>query len=76
MKLDVLVNNSIKATLRRTLFTTLTTLVAVSSLYIFGVDAVKGLALPLIFGMIAGTYSTLFIASPIWYKMEVNARSN
>ncbi|TJX65656.1 protein translocase subunit SecF [Soehngenia saccharolytica] len=76
MKLDALVNKSIKATLRRTLYTTLTTLVAVLSLYIFGVDAVKELALPLIFGMIAGTYSTLFIASPIWYKMEVKARSN
>jgi preprotein translocase SecF subunit len=76
MNLDLLINNSIKMTLRRTIYTTLTTLIAVLCLYIFGVDDIKDLALPLIFGMIAGTYSTLFIASPIWYRMEMKSRLN
>ncbi len=75
-KLNLLINNSIKMTLRRTLYTTMTTLIAVFCLYIFGVDDIKELALPLIFGMIAGTYSTLFIASPIWYKLEMKSKSN
>lgn len=71
VKLDVLINNSIKKTLRRTIFTSLTTIMAVLCLYVFGVDAIRQLALPLMFGMIAGTYSTLFIASPILYNLEL-----
>lgn len=64
------INNSIKLSLRRTLFTTLTTLMAVTILYIVGVEDVKVLALPLIIGMVSGTYSSLFIATPILYSLK------
>lgn len=64
------INNSIKSSLRRTIYTTLTTVMAVSMLYIFGVEDVRILALPLIIGMLAGVYSSLFIASPLWYELK------
>lgn len=68
--LDTIINGSIKLSLRRTINTTLTTIIAVGSLYILGVEDVKVLALPLLFGMLAGTYSSIFIASPIWYTLK------
>ena len=64
------INNSINLSLRRTLFTTLTTLMAVTILYIVGVEDVKVLALPLFIGMVSGTYSSLFIATPILYSLK------
>ena len=64
------INHSIRKSLTRTINTSLTTLIAVVILYIIGVEDVKVLALPLIFGIIAGTYSSLFIASPIWFRLE------
>jgi len=57
---------SIKETLSRTINTSVTTLVTITCLYIFGVDSIKEFALPLIIGLISGTYSSIFIASPIW----------
>lgn len=64
------INLSIKKSLTRTINTSITTLVAVVVLYIVGVEDVRVLALPLIFGIISGTYSSLFIASPIWYGLK------
>ncbi len=64
------VNKSINQSLRRTVNTTITTLVAVIILYITGVEDVKVLALPLIIGIISGTYSSIFIASPVWYELK------
>ena len=64
------INHSIKKSLKRTINTSLTTLLAVVILYIIGVEDVKVLALPLIFGIISGTYSSLFIASPLWYALK------
>ena len=43
---------------------------AVITLYIVGVEDVKVLALPLIIGMVSGTYSSLFIATPILYSLK------
>ncbi len=57
---------SIKETLSRTINTSMTTLVTITCLYIFGVDSIKEFALPLIIGLISGTYSSILIASPIW----------
>lgn len=64
------INNSIKSSLTRTINTTLTTVMAVLMLYIFGVEDVRILALPLIIGMLSGVYSSLFIASPLWYELK------
>ncbi len=70
MKLDDVVENSISHSLRRTILTTVTTLIAVVVLYIVGVEDVKVLALPLIIGMVAGTYSSIFIAAPLWFDFK------
>lgn len=70
------INGSIKKSLTRTINTSLTTLVAVIILYIVGVEDVKVLALPLIFGIVSGTYSSLFIASPIWYALKNREKLN
>lgn len=65
-----IVNTSIRSTLSRTINTSLTTLMAIVTLYILGVEAIKDFAFPLIVGIIAGTYSSIFIASPIWYILK------
>ncbi len=67
--IENIINGSITRTMRRTINTTVTTVLAVVVLYIVGVDDVKVLALPLILGMIAGTYSSIFIAAPLWYDL-------
>ena len=54
---------SLSETLSRTILTTLTTLLAVVSLYVFTTGSMKDFALALIVGMLSGTYSTVFIAS-------------
>lgn len=59
-------NKSLNQTIVRSINTSLTTLFVIGSLYFLGVDAIKELALPLMAGVIAGTYSSIFIASPIW----------
>lgn len=61
-----LANVSITQTLTRSINTILTVLITITSLYIFGVQAVRDFALPLIIGVASGCYSSIFIASPIW----------
>jgi len=60
---------SVRETLPRTINTSLTTLVTILAVYIFGVPSIKEFALPIIVGLISGTYSSIFIASPIWMKL-------
>jgi len=64
-----LADMSVKETLPRTLNTSITTLVTILSVYIFGVPSIKEFALPIIVGLISGTYSSIFIASPIWMRL-------
>ncbi len=63
--LDGIINTSITQSLSRTLITSLTTLLAVIPLFIFATGAIKLFALNLIVGIIVGTYSSIFIASPV-----------
>ena len=65
-------DTSISQTLSRTLMTSLTTLLAVLALYIFGTGSIKDFALAVIFGVLVGTFSSLFIASPL-YMAWMNA---
>ena len=65
-----LANGSIKQTIVRSLNTYLTTLVAIAALYIVGVESIKDFTLPLIAGIATGTYSSIFIASPIWVTLK------
>jgi SecD/SecF fusion protein len=60
-----MINTSINQTLSRTLLTSLTTLIVVVLLYWFGGDGIHAFAFALVIGVIAGTYSSVFIASPI-----------
>lgn len=64
------INSSIKKSIRRTINTSVTTLVAVVTLYVLGVEDIKVLALPLIIGIVSGTYSSLFIASPVLFELN------
>ncbi|QSX06329.1 protein translocase subunit SecF [Sedimentibacter sp. zth1] len=65
-----IVNTSVGQTVRRSINTSITTLMAIAALYIFGVESIKDFALPLIIGVLAGTYSSIFIASPTWYFLS------
>ncbi len=69
-KYDVIINKSISQTIVRSINTSFTTLLAIASLYVFGVESIKNFALPLIVGVLVGTYSSIFIASPVWYLLK------
>ena len=60
-----IINKSINQTLSRTIITSLTTFIVVLSLYIFGGSVINDFALALLIGVIVGTYSSIYIASPI-----------
>ncbi|GGH46560.1 preprotein translocase subunit SecD [Mangrovimonas yunxiaonensis] len=64
---DKVINVSLSSTLSRTLNTSLTTLVVLLSIFVFGGDSIRGFMFALIIGVIVGTYSSLFIATPIMY---------
>lgn len=64
-----LVDGSISQTIGRSISTSFTTIVMVVLLFILGTESVKEFAFPLIVGIAAGTYSSIFIASPIWYDL-------
>jgi len=68
------VDSSIKETFWRTTITTLTTLVPVIVLCIFGVTSIREFALPIVFGLLAGTYSTICITSSLYVRFE-NAKA-
>ncbi len=63
-------NDSITQTLTRSINTSLTTLVTIVALYVLGVEQVREFALPLIAGVLSGTYSSIFIASPTWVLLK------
>ena len=62
-----IVNDSITTTLSRSIFTSLTTFVMVVCLYIFGVSSIKEFALPLMVGIVCGTYSSICLAGAMWF---------
>lgn len=68
---ESLVNLSVKQTLSRSIFTSLTTFITVAALYVFGVDSIRQFALPIAVGIICGTYSSICIAGNIWYILSV-----
>ena len=63
---DALVNESILQTMRRSLNTSATTVMAVLVLYLVGSESIKEFCLALVVGITSGTYSSIFIASPVW----------
>lgn len=69
------VNRSIKECLGRTINTTLTTLVTIVSLYIFGVSSIREFALPIIVGILSGVYSANMINGYVWAFLEEKKRA-
>ena len=66
-KYSKVVNSALSNTLGRTINTSITTLVVLFAIFLFGGDSIKGFMFALIVGVVVGTYSSLFIASPIMY---------
>ena len=65
--LDEMVNRSITQTLTRSIFTSLTTFFMVAALEVFGVSSIREFALPLMAGIICGTYSSICLTGALWY---------
>lgn len=63
-------SKSVKECLGRTINTTLTTLITITALYVFGVDAIKEFALPIIIGILSGVYSANMINPYTWAKLQ------
>ena len=67
--LEETINDAVNSTLSRTVFTSLTTLLALLPMAVFGGDAVASFALPMVFAVVIGTSSTLFITSGLLYVL-------
>ena len=68
-------NISINETLSRTIITSVTTLLALGSIFVLGGEILKGFSLAMIIGVIIGTYSSIFVASPILKYLKVSYKS-
>jgi preprotein translocase SecF subunit len=67
---DEVVNRSINATLSRTVVTSVTTFIVVAILFLFGGEVLRGFSFALIIGVVIGTYSSVFVASPTIVELE------
>ncbi len=70
---EKVVDKGLSSTLGRTINTSLTTLVVLSAIFLFGGDSIRGFMFALIIGVVVGTYSSLFIAAPIMYDTTKKA---
>ena len=75
IKIFELTNISINETLSRTIITSVTTLLALVSIFLFGGEILKGFSLAMIMGVIFGTYSSIYIANPILVKLRVSQKT-
>ncbi len=75
IKIFELTNISINETLSRTLITSITTLLALLSIFFFGGEILKGFSLAMIFGVILGTYSSIYIANTILVRLNVSQKT-
>ena len=76
-------DQSVRENMRRSVFTTLTTLITVAFLAIFGSDTIREFCVPIILGLVAGFYSSVLLATPVWAglskafdKVEAKRRGN
>ncbi len=75
IKIFELTNISINETLSRTLITSVTTLLALFSIFFFGGEILKGFSLAMIFGVIFGTYSSIYIANTVLVRLNVSQKT-
>lgn len=71
-----MINKSLNDTLSRTVITSVTTLFVVLVLFIFGGEVLKGLSFALIIGVVLGTYSSLFVASPLVLELDKRSKTS
>lgn len=71
---EEIVNVSINQTMKRSIFTTITTFVTITALYVLGVESIKQFALPIMVGIVAGFFSSVCLAGNLWniYKRVIN----
>jgi len=75
IKIFDLTNISINETLSRTIITSITTLLALLSIYFLGGEILRGFSLAMILGVIFGTYSSIYIANPILVSLKVSQKT-
>ncbi len=75
-QLSGLVNDSIKQSFTRSMNTSISTLILLLALFFFGGQTTRIFVLAMIIGVVAGTYSSLCIASPIWYEFKMHLKGN
>ena len=75
IKIFDLTNISINETLSRTLITSITTLLALLSIFFFGGEILKGFSLAMIFGVVFGTYSSIYIANSVLVRLNVSQKT-
>ena len=75
IKIFELTNISINETLSRTIITSITTLLALLSIFIFGGEILKGFSLAMILGVVFGTYSSIYIANTVLVRLRVSQKT-
>ena len=75
LEIDQVSNLSVNETLSRTLITSVTTLLALFSIFILGGEILKGFSFAMILGVIIGTYSSIFVASPVLRYLKVSSKT-
>ena len=75
-QLSGLVNDSIRQSFTRSMNTSISTLILLLALFFFGGQTTRIFVLAMIIGIVAGTYSSLCIASPIWYEFKMHIKGN
>ena len=75
IKIYELTNISINETLSRTLITSITTLLALLSIFFFGGEILKGFSLAMVFGVVFGTYSSIYIANTVLVRLKVSQKT-
>jgi preprotein translocase SecF subunit len=73
MPIEQLLDLSLNETLARTLMTALTTLIALVPLWLFGGEVIRGFTIVMIWGVVIGTYSTVYIATPVLYYFNLRS---
>ena len=75
LEINQISNLSVNETLSRTLITSITTLLALFSIFILGGEILKGFSFAMILGVLIGTYSSIFVASPILKYLKVSYKT-
>jgi len=67
---EELINKSVTETLTRSIYSSLTTFIMITVLYVMGVSSIKEFALPIMVGIVVGTYSSICLAGAMWYTLS------